>query len=87
MPKIMIDFLKKFQNRSIKIGAVNSILITKSINLDLFTLIFYDFGVRCDLRRFSVFSPFIEKSICMISANKEIDSNVFIFSLPMQYKR
>ena len=40
----MIEFLRKFENRSIKF-IVNSILITKSINyyLQLFTLILYGF--------------------------------------------
>ena len=59
----MIKFLRKSGNRSIKIALVNSILITKSTNLQLFTLILYGFGIRCDLRRFSVLSPFIEKSM------------------------
>ena len=35
------EFLRKFENSSIKIAGVNSILITKSIDLQLFTLIFY----------------------------------------------
>ena len=34
----MVEFLRKFENRGIKIAQVNSILITKSINLQLFTL-------------------------------------------------
>ena len=59
----MIEFDTKFDNRCIKIAQVNSILITKSINLQLFTLILYCFGVRCDHGRFSVLSPFIEKSM------------------------
>ena len=47
MRKWMIEFLKKFEdheNHSIKIARVNLILIKKSINLQLFTLIFCDFG-------------------------------------------
>ena len=35
----MIEFPRKFEKRGIKIDRVNSILITKSINLQLFTLI------------------------------------------------
>ena len=35
---------KKIENRGIKIARVNSILITKSINLKLFTLILYSIG-------------------------------------------
>ena len=59
----MDEFLTKFQNHGIKITRVNSILITKSINLQLFTLILNRVGVRCDQRRFSVLSPFIEESM------------------------
>ena len=59
----MNEFYKKFKNRGIKIAGVNSILINKSIDLQFFTLIFYGVGVRCDRRRFSVISPFIENSM------------------------
>ena len=59
----MIEFLRKLENRSIKIARVNSILITKSINLQLFALILYDFGVLCDLKRFRVLRIFIEESM------------------------
>ena len=38
--KWIVKFLRKFENRGINISQVNSILITKSINLQLFTLIF-----------------------------------------------
>ena len=44
MKKLMDEFLKKFENRCIKIARVNLILITKSINLQLFTLILYGVG-------------------------------------------
>ena len=40
----MVDFPRKFEDRGIKIDLVNSILITKSINLQLFTLILYGVG-------------------------------------------
>ena len=40
----MIEFLRKFENRGIKIARVNAILITKSINLLLCTLILYGDG-------------------------------------------
>ena len=56
----MIDFLKKFENRGIKIARVSSILITKSIKFTVFPLILHGVGVRCDRRRFSGHSPFIE---------------------------
>ena len=40
----MIEFLRIFDNRGIKIARVYAILIAKSINLQLFTLILYGFG-------------------------------------------
>ena len=45
----MAEFLIKFENRGIKIARVNSILITKFINLQLFTL-----RVRCDVGIFKL---------------------------------
>ena len=59
----MIEFLRKFENSGIKISRFNSIFITKSTNLQFFTLILYGVVVRCDRRRFSVLRPFIEKSM------------------------
>ena len=59
----MIEFLRKFENRDIKIALVNSILIAKSIN----TVIYFNF-VRFEgllFKRFSVLSPFIEKSVVL----------------------
>ena len=38
MRKLVVKYLSKFEYRGIKIVRVNSILITKSINLQLFTL-------------------------------------------------
>ena len=49
----MIEFLRIFENRGIKIARVNSILITKYINLQFCTYILYGDGVRCDRRRAS----------------------------------
>ena len=43
MRKWMVELLRKSENRGIKIAQVNSILITKYINLQLFTLLF----LRC----------------------------------------
>ena len=63
MQKLMIEFLKKCENRGIKIARLNSILITKFINLQLFSLILYGVGVRCDRRRLPVLSLLIEKSM------------------------
>ena len=37
----MIEFLQKIEKRGIKIDLVDSILITKSINLQLFTFILH----------------------------------------------
>ena len=39
----MVEFLRKFENRGTIISRVNSIIMTKSINLQLYTLNF----VRC----------------------------------------
>ena len=44
MQKWMVEFLRKFENRGIKIARVNSSLITKSINLQLITLILCGVG-------------------------------------------
>ena len=64
MRKSIIEFFR-FENRGIKIAQVNSILIPKSINLQLYTLILYGFGLRCDQRLFSVLSLSTQlKSIC-----------------------
>ena len=58
----MVKFLKTLENRGTKIAQVNSIVITKSVNLQLWTLISYGVGVRGDQRRFPVLSPFIENA-------------------------
>ena len=49
MRKWMIELFGKFENRGIKISRVNSILIIAPINFQLFTLILYGVGVRCDV--------------------------------------
>ena len=71
MRKLMVEFFRKFENYGIKIARVNSILITKSIKLQFFTIILYGVEVRCDRRRFFMHSPFIEKSMVRLS-NLEI---------------
>ena len=70
----MIDFLRKFVNHGIKIARVNLILITKFIKVQFFTLILHGVRVRCDRRRFSVHSPFIEKSIKVVFYGQEPNS-------------
>ena len=50
----MVEFLGKFDNHGITIVRVNSILITKSVNLQLFTLILNGVGVCCDLNIFKL---------------------------------
>ena len=60
--KWMAEFLRTFENHCIKIVRVNSILIAININLQVFTLILYGVWVRCDRMRFSVHSPYIQKS-------------------------
>ena len=47
--KSMVKFLRKFKNHGIIIAQVNSILITKYTNLQLFTSILYGVGVHCDV--------------------------------------
>ena len=42
--KRIVEFLGHFENLGIKIARVNSILITKSIDFQLFTLILYGVG-------------------------------------------
>ena len=49
----MVEFLRKFENRAIKIGPDNSILITKSMNLQSFILILHGV-VRCDVDIFKL---------------------------------
>ena len=49
MRKWMVEFLRKFENRGI-----NSILITESINLQLFNFFFMLLGVRCDVDIFTL---------------------------------
>ena len=48
----------------LKVVEITRFLSPKPINLQLFTFILYGFVVLCDHRRFSVLSPFIEKSMC-----------------------
>ena len=48
----MVEFFRKFENRSIKIARVNLILFAKPINLQ-FILILYC-GVRCDVNSFKL---------------------------------
>ena len=50
----MVEFLRKFENRGTKIDRVNSIRITKSINLLSFCEVFG--GVRCDVDIFKLTS-------------------------------
>ena len=42
--KWMVEFLRKFENRDIKIAQIDTILITKSITLHLFTLLLFGVG-------------------------------------------
>ena len=63
----MVEFFRKFEYRSIKIAQVNSIRITKSVNLEFFNLILHCVLVRCDRRKICMLSPFIEYSILLYS--------------------
>ena len=80
MQKWMFEFLKKFENRGIKIDRVNSILITKSINVLYFCMALE--YVNCDKGRFLDHSPFIERSMIkyVICLFKIARSAVFIYS-------
>ena len=44
MRKWMVEFIKKIEKSCLKIARVNTIFITKSINLQLFTSILYGVG-------------------------------------------
>ena len=54
MWKCIVEFLGIFETRGIKIARVNSIIITKSIDFQLFTLILYGVGIRCDVDIFKL---------------------------------
>ena len=64
----MIEFRRKFENRGIKIARVNLILITKSSNFQLFTLI-------CMVLR----SVMIEGDSCAQSIYWEVNVKSYIF--------
>ena len=71
----MIEFLRKFETRSIKIARVNSILITKSINFQLFILILYCVG-----------GPLWSKAIFRAqSIYREVYDFTFIFGCDWHY--
>ena len=65
MRKWMIEFLRKFENRGIKIAPINSILINKSINLKLFTVILYDVGgpLRFNILKLTVSAQSINREV------------------------
>ena len=49
MPKWMIEILRKFENPGDKIARVNSILITKYIDVELFNLILFAVVASCHM--------------------------------------
>ena len=65
----MIEFLRKFKNRSIKIDRVNLIVITKFINLQLFILILYGVGGLFDIYIFKL-------TASAQSINREVYDNI-----------
>ena len=75
----MVEFLRKFENRSIKVVQDNSILITKSINLHLFTLILYGVGVRCD---FDIFKLTASAQSIYREVNDQVNFNYFYTLFP-----
>ena len=59
----MIEFLRKFEDRGIKIALVNSFLFYKSINLLFFTLILYGDGVLIVMEDDFQFSVHLKRSM------------------------
>ena len=74
----MVKFLTNFDNRGIKIVQVNSILITKSINLQLFTSICTVLGVRCDVDIFKL-------TASAQSIKREVYGSAHFSALPSLY--
>ena len=66
MRKWMVEFLRKFENRRIKIVRVNSIRITKSINLLKFCMVYV--GVCCDADFFLL--------LLLLLQNREVDVQI-----------
>ena len=58
----MVNFLKKYESHGDKIDRVN--WLNWHHQIYQFTSILFGAGVRCDRCRFSMHSPFIEKSMC-----------------------
>ena len=80
MPKWMVEFLRKHENRGNKSVRVNSIRITKSINLLLFCT---GLWVRYDVDIFKLtpmHSPFMEKAM-----NNYIAINITEHITSLQY--
>ena len=50
----MVEFPTKFENCRVKIDRLDSILITKSVNLQFFTLILYGVWGSCDVDIFKL---------------------------------
>ena len=75
MRKSMVEFFRKSEGRGDKIARVNSIRITKSINLLTFCTALH--GVRCDVEIFKLpmHSPFVKKSICEYNNCREKHKN------------
>ena len=63
MRKLMVEFLSKFVNRAIKIARVNSIRITKSINLLSFCTVLGSVVMLTFLNLPPDPCPLIEKSV------------------------
>ena len=71
MRKLMVEFLRKFDNSGIKIAGVNSILITKSTNLQLF---FFNFGRCCGDRCEDIF----KLTVSALSINREVYGQSYV---------
>ena len=66
------QIFRKFENRCIK-RELTRFLSTNLSIYELFTLVLFGVGVRCDRMRFSLHSPFIEKSMIYIIEKSEIN--------------
>ena len=77
MRKSQVEFLEKFQDRGIKIARVNSILITKSVDLQ-FTLFFLLRGPLSSKAIFRAHS--IDSEVYgIIFINKKFMPNIYIY--------
>ena len=78
MKKWMVEFLRKFESRGDKISRVNSIRITKSVNLLSFCTMLQ--GVRCDVDIFKLTAR-------GQSIYREVDGSMLLIFIQYSYNR